>query len=257
MAEPQRQRRIRCDDMRHENIILGLETATSICSAGLASEGRFLAEISFDLKNNHDQVLSDSISHLLRLAGLRLEQIAGIAVSAGPGSFTGLRIGFGFAKGLAFAQNKPLIAINTLRLQAAAARGHAEIYFHSRGISLNAGVLVPVLTARRGEVYTAIFAAHERLPVNKSPEQVIALSDFADFAPDFAVVCGNGLTSLREASLLDRLKNCCLVPEEQARLSGGLVARMGHVMLLKGQTAGATTLEPHYVQSFVLGAPRA
>src|SRR5262245_38883970 len=138
-------------------MILGIETASPICSVGIAHEDRVLAEINFEVKNLHDRVLAETIQQLLRWCDMELPQLHAIAISAGPGSFTGLRIGMGVAKGMAFAQNKPMVAVNTLLLQAAAAAPFARAFALGRGTDVSAVRIVPVLHSRRGEVYTAAY----------------------------------------------------------------------------------------------------
>ncbi len=237
-------------------VILGIETATTICSVGLATSERVLAEISFDIKNIHDHALTESIAQLLRLAKLRAQDLQAIAVSAGPGSFTGLRIGMSVAKGLAFTHNKPTIAVSTLLLQAAAAVSYAEAC--TRGNSSEACTIVPVIPSRRHEIYTASFRLASPLPELATVESVIKVADFPAVLPARAVLCGHGLTALREAGLLEQLREHFLVPMESARLSGGLTARLGQIKFARGEVTHAETLEPLYVQDFETGpvAPR-
>ncbi|MGH7456047.1 MAG: tRNA (adenosine(37)-N6)-threonylcarbamoyltransferase complex dimerization subunit type 1 TsaB, partial [bacterium] len=143
-------------------MILGIETATTICSVGIADNEKVIAEIRFDIKNIHAEVLSESIEQLLRLSGIALKNIEAFAVSIGPGSFTGLRIGLATAKGLAFAGGKPLVAVGTLLAQAAAC-GQCSV-------NSNQWSVVPVMKARAGEVYAACFQSAWPMPVPTSAE---------------------------------------------------------------------------------------
>lgn len=237
-------------------MILGLETATTICSVGLATPERVLAETGFDLKNIHDRVLAESVAQLLRLTNHRMSDVQAIAVSAGPGSFTGLRIGMSVAKGLAFTHNKPMIAVSTLLAQAAAAVAHAEAF--AAGNTADECGIVPVIASRRHEIYTARFQLASPVPVLANAARVINVADFPATLPSRAVICGNGIAALREAGLLERVRGHHLVPPASARLSGGIIARLGQIKFAAGETVSAESLEPFYVQDFETGpvAPR-
>ena len=127
--------------------ILSLETSTPVCSIALHQDGqlKFLAEIHED--QSHAAKLTPLIEQALAISGWDANSLDAIAVSAGPGSYTGLRIGTSTAKGLCFALNVPLIAIDTLKLLAQKV---------SR-LNLAAGYLCPMLDARRMEVYYSLF----------------------------------------------------------------------------------------------------
>ena len=134
-------------------IILNIETATKNCSVSLAKNGEVIAIKELNNGNySHAEVLHPFIVAVLKEANLTSKEIDAVAVSKGPGSYTGLRIGVSAAKGLCFAFDKPLISIETLRSLAQA-------------ISVEEGLIVPLLDARRMEVYAAVF--------DKNIEQII------------------------------------------------------------------------------------
>lgn len=232
-------------------MILGIETATTICGVGLATPERVLAEINFDIKNIHDHVLTEAIGKLLRLTNLSMSEVSAIAVSVGPGSFTGLRIGMSVAKGLAFTHNKPMIGVSTLLLQASAAVSHAQAF--ARANAMDSCALVPVLNSRRNEIYAAEFALATPLPILTSEARVYKISAFASTLTKRSVICGNGVSALQEAGVLEALREHCIVAPESARLGGGLVARVGQIKFVRGETTTAEALEPQYVQDFETG----
>ncbi len=126
-------------------IILNIETATKNCSVSLAANGVILALKELNDKNySHAEKLHLFIQDVLSEANISKKDIEAIAVSKGPGSYTGLRIGVSAAKGLSFALDKPLISIETLKSLA-------------YSIKINNGLIVPMLDARRMEVYAAIY----------------------------------------------------------------------------------------------------
>lgn len=242
--------------MEFTGLILGIETATTICSVGLATAERVLAEINFDIKHIHDQVLTEAVAQLFRLGNFSMPEVRAIAVSSGPGSFTGLRIGMSVAKGLAFTHNKPMIGVSTLLVQAYAALAQAQAFAsaHARTECL----IVPLLSSRRNEIYAAEFESATPLPILKKEACVHKVADFAATLAPRSVLCGNGIAALQEAGGLDTLREQYIAPLEHTRLSGGLVARVGQIKFLHGEMTTAEALEPHYVQDFETGpvAPR-
>jgi tRNA threonylcarbamoyladenosine biosynthesis protein TsaB len=231
-------------------VILGIETATTICSVGIASGEKIIAELRFDIKNIHAEVLSESINQLLRLSGTDLKNIEAFAVSIGPGSFTGLRIGLATAKGLAFASGKPLVVVSTLQAQAAIQQ-----------CSVNIGQLespfgwsvIPVIKARAGEIYTARFQNAWPAPILQSDEVLLAVQDFPKWLQPPAVLCGNGIAMLQKHEVLTDSSDIVIVPDAAAMLSGGVIARLGATRLARGETADLPNLEPRYLQEFEIG----
>ena len=126
-------------------LILSIETATTNCSVSLSKDGKII-DLKEDYNNSfsHAERLHVYIKALLEENNVEPEQLDAIAVSKGPGSYTGLRIGVSAAKGLCFALNKPLISISTL-----------ESLAHQ--VNISEGNIVPMLDARRMEVYSAVF----------------------------------------------------------------------------------------------------
>lgn len=230
-------------------MILGIETATSICSVGIADNEKVIAEIRFDIKNIHAEVLAESIEQLLRLSGIALKNIEAFAVSIGPGSFTGLRIGLATAKGLAFAGGKPLMAVGTLLAQAGAS--------NQWSVNSNQSSIVPVMKARAGEVYAARFQSSWPMPIPTSDEVLLAVVGFSSWLQKPAVLCGNGVVMLQARGVLENLSDVIIMPEAAAMLGGGLIARLGAIKFAAGEVADLATLEPRYLQEFAIGPRKA
>lgn len=126
-------------------IILNIETSTKNCSVSIVEDGMIIAlKELVDMKYSHAEKLHPFISEVLEEGNVSLTQIDAVAVSKGPGSYTGLRIGVSAAKGLAFAFDIPLISVNTLQSLA-------------MSVQPDSGVIIPMLDARRMEVYSAVF----------------------------------------------------------------------------------------------------
>lgn len=129
------------------NYILNIETATKNCSVALAKDGQtILCKEIAEEGYSHAEQLHVFIETTLQEAGIRFQDLKAVAVSQGPGSYTGLRIGVSAAKGLCFTLDIPLIAVDTLQVIASQAK-------------VTEGLIVPMLDARRMEVYSAIFNA--------------------------------------------------------------------------------------------------
>ncbi|MFZ7972133.1 tRNA (adenosine(37)-N6)-threonylcarbamoyltransferase complex dimerization subunit type 1 TsaB [Fusobacterium watanabei] len=122
-------------------LILGIDTSTKICTCSIFdSENGVIAETSLSVKKNHSNIVMPIIDNLFKISDLTINDIDKIAVAIGPGSFTGVRIALGIAKGLAMALNKPLIAINELDILEAIASG-------------NENEIIPLIDARKERVY--------------------------------------------------------------------------------------------------------
>ena len=124
--------------------ILGIESSSLVASVAIVEDGVTMAEYTANFKKTHSQTLLPMIASMTELLGIELSTVDAIAVSGGPGSFTGLRIGSATAKGLGLALNKPLIHVPTLDATA------YNLY--------GAGALIcPIMDARRNQVYTGIY----------------------------------------------------------------------------------------------------
>ena len=155
--------------------VLGIDTSTLTTSVAIAVDGTVVgaADVATEL---HSDVLLVTIDDVVRAAGLTPAQLDAVAVGAGPGSFTGLRIGMATAKGIAFAAGVPLHAVSSL---AALAWDAGIALANDQVIPLADGLLVPVLDARRGELYAGFYRLEPRTVRAVAPERVIAPGELA------------------------------------------------------------------------------
>lgn len=167
-------------------IILNIDTALEIAYVGIAIDGVVKSVAQSDSKNRHAEFLHPAIIDVINEAGLTIEQIDAIAVTLGPGSYTGLRVGFSAAKGLSYALNKPLIGIGTLNAMYICMKEMYEGYDY----------YWPMIDARRMEVFTALYAADGKEVVAPSP--VILEDDvFSQYLDKKKILCaGNGSQKL-------------------------------------------------------------
>jgi len=167
-------------------LILALENSTMCGSIALVAEGLCLAENSLTTSTTHSQRLLASIHHLMAEGGVSWERLDAIAISTGPGSFTGLRIGLATAKGLAMATGKPLIGVSSLDTLACQ-------------LPWTAQTICPVIDARKHEVYTAFYRCdHSGYPKRESAYVAIAPESLALMIRDDVIFVGDGSTLYQE-----------------------------------------------------------
>jgi tRNA threonylcarbamoyladenosine biosynthesis protein TsaB len=214
--------------------ILNIETATKNCSVALAKEGKtILCKEIAEEGYSHAERLHVFIEEIIIEAGITFQDISAIAVSQGPGSYTGLRIGVSAAKGLCFALNIPLIAVDTLQVLASQAQ-------------IPNGLIIPMLDARRMEVYSAIFTPElEKIRVVQA--EIITENSFDDFTEtiyfvgDCAEKCKPFLTN-DNYIFLEEIK--CPSAKEMSFLS--------FEKYQKNDFVDVAYFEPYYLKDFMM-----
>ena len=146
--------------------ILGIESSSLVASAAVVENEVTLAEYTVNYKKTHSQTLLPMIDEMMRLLDMEPSAVDAIAVSGGPGSFTGLRIGSATAKGLGLALKKPLIHVPTLDAMA-------------YGLFGASGLICPMMDARRQQVYTGIYRFEERFEIVME-QSALAVADLAE-----------------------------------------------------------------------------
>lgn len=182
------------------------------------------------------------IDAALAQAGVAIGALDGVAVSIGPGSFTGLRIGLGLAKGLCFARGLPLVAVPTL-----------EALAHVANAPVGATVCA-ALDARRRECWAALFRVGADGAMVRLADDFTAAPDaLAARLPDGAIVVGDAGAAYAEVL---GARAAAVLPAEASEPSGGVVARLGARRLARGEQADPGTLEPTYVRPPEAQLPR-
>lgn len=183
-------------------VILNIETSTSVCSTALTAEGMVLTHYENFDGMNHATMLSGFIKKCLDFAEERELKLDAVAVSIGPGSYTGLRIGLSEAKGLCYALNIPLIGVSTLELMAVS----VMFNFDTDPDSL----LVPMIDARRMEVYTAVYD-FALTPLLKPSPLILDNESYSDFLADNKVAFfGDGSDKAKEVI---KSNNATFIPD--------------------------------------------
>lgn len=196
--------------------LLLIETATEVCSAAIAVDGRVIALAEEPDQPNHAARLTLLIQECTRQAGLTLAALDAVALSRGPGSYTSLRVGSSVAKGICYALDKPLLAVDTLRALAGAALAE----YHKTEADLSDLLILPMLDARRKEVWTAVYDAqlHELVPAQPLVLEHNLFADYLHAIPgkhpeSRYVVTGNGGLKLEnekffEGSVFSPVRKC-------------------------------------------------
>ena len=221
-------------------IILQIETATTICSVALARDGKVVAFKQVDQRNAHAEVITVFIDELLAIPGFSYSDIDAIAVSCGPGSYTGLRIGVSTAKGLCFALDKPLIAIETLEAMA--------FGVINEGIETDM-LLCPMIDARSMEVYTSIFNSKGE-NIKPTAAEIIDENSFADLLQDNKILFfGDGAEKCREI----------LSHNPNAQFLTGFINSATHLTkkaeekFMAKDFEDVAYFEPYYLKDFIAG----
>jgi tRNA threonylcarbamoyladenosine biosynthesis protein TsaB len=217
------------------SIILNIETTTKNCSVSIAEKGEILAIKELNNGNySHAEVLHPFILDVLKEANLTSDKIDAVAVSKGPGSYTGLRIGVSAAKGLCFALDKPLISIDTL----------TSLSF---SITIEEGIIVPMLDARRLEVYASVFnEKHQKIREIKA--EIIDENSFCEYLERSKVYfLGDGSQKCKE---IITHKNAIFIDAKFP--SAQEMAKLSYEKYKISDIENVAYFEPFYLKDFIV-----
>ena len=219
--------------------ILCIETSTDICSVAVSQNGKLLALEEKSSTQNHAKEITIMISNCLLKAGLEKKQLAAIAISAGPGSYTGLRIGVNTAKGLCYALDIPLIAIDSLQILAA---GIEDLDFE--------GFIMPMIDARRMEVYTATYDKNHQI-LEETSATILNEEFVKKYFNATIVLCGNGYS--KALSLLEPLK----IIESHKSASAKYMVKICYSYLREKKFVNYLNFSPYYFKAPNITSPKA
>ncbi len=222
--------------------ILHIETATQNCSVSLSENGKLLAFKEQTGNYTHAENLTVFIQQTLEEANLNFNQLDAVSVSKGPGSYTGLRIGVSTAKGICFALEIPLIAVDTLKSM-------------TKGVLLNqieADLFCPMIDARRMEVYAEI--VDKKLNVVRSVNaDIVDENTYSEFLRENTVCFfGNGMIKCKE--ILSTFNNSIFVEGIEPSAKG--MVEIATEKFLKKEFEDVAYFEPHYLKDFIVGKPK-
>ncbi len=220
------------------NKILAIEASGLVASCAIASEEKIIGEFSLNLKLTHSQTLLPMVDEVVKRTGTDLEEIDAIAVSGGPGSFTGLRIGSATAKGLGLALNKPIISVPTTQTIA------TDIFGAD-------GLIVPLMDARREQVYTGIYRNNGEGFCVVKDQMAVSIHELTNLVNELkepVIFLGDGVPVYK--AVLDeevRVKKAYAPINNNVQRAGSLAARAIE-MFNKGLAMPATDHVPDYLR---------
>lgn len=219
--------------------ILAMDTSAKSVSCALVKDGVVIASYFANNGLTHSQTLLPMVEHLLGTAGITMKEVDALAVNAGPGSFTGVRIGVAAVKGLAFTDEKPCISVSTL-----------ECMVNCVSLTPDA-VVCGVMDARCQQVYTALFRADEQgSPVRITEDAAMAIADLENQLKEIRstiILVGDG-SELCYRMLKDTVPNLVLAPASVRLQNAVGTALVAERLYQQGQTVSAEELLPVYLR---------
>jgi len=217
--------------------ILAFETSAKAASVALLQEGKLLAESYQNTGLTHSQTLMCMARDLLKSCALTVEDVDAVAVAAGPGSFTGVRIGVAAAKGFAWGRQCPCCGVSTLEAMALQ-------------LGVYDGYVLPVMDARREQVYTALFKAEQGTLTRLWEDRAISLEQVAQEIknlPKPIFLVGDG-SNLCYNKLNGQVPSLVLPAEHRLHQRAAGVALAARLMLQRGEKGDAASLQPNYLR---------
>jgi tRNA threonylcarbamoyladenosine biosynthesis protein TsaB len=215
--------------------ILNIETATTNCSVSLSNQGETIVlKEDYNSSYSHAEGLHVYIDQVLKEANITVNELDAVAISKGPGSYTGLRIGVSSAKGLCYAANMPLISIATLEALAHQVKTEEE------------GIIIPMLDARRMEVYSAVFNANYS-QIRETQAQILEANVFDDYLEANKVYfIGSGVEKAKE---IINHPNAIFI--EGKLPSANEMSILSYKKYKKSDIEDVAYFEPYYLKDFI------
>lgn len=216
-------------------MIIAIDTSTEMASVALVRDGEALAELSWRCGQSHTTQLLPSLVFLLEKTGSLIRDASGIIVARGPGSFNGLRVGVGTAKGLAFSLGVPLVGIGTMEVEA---YPHAET-----GLPV-----CPIFNAGRGEIAAALYQKRDGRWEQVVAENITTIDKLCAGISTPTIFCGAYVKSVA-GELQQKLGSKAIIPSSASRLRRAyFLAELGLKRLEAGDTDDVRTLQPLYLR---------
>ena len=232
-------------------MILCIETSTAVCSVALVENGKVIALRESLDGQNHAEKITIFIDEVMKEANMSYRDLDAVATSMGPGSYTGLRIGVSTAKGLCYAMEKPLIAVDTLAAMAYGFKDYKTTRLQDYKLE-STDILCPMIDARRMEVYSAFF--NEQLErISETNAIIIEENSFMEMKQNnHLYLFGDGADKL--ASLFENDENITVV--EKFHCSAAYMAELADKAFKNNDFVDTAYFEPFYLKNFVPGMPK-
>ena len=218
-------------------LILAFETSAKAASVALLEGKKLLAESYQNTGMTHSQTLMVMAEDLLKTCGYTPQQVEAVAVAAGPGSFTGIRIGVAAAKGFAWGGELPCYGVSTLEAM-------------TLWLGVYDGYVLPVMDARRSQVYNALFYARDGVLTRRCEDRAISLEELGEEIKNLSepiFLVGDG-SNLCYNTLKDAVPTLVLPPEHRCHQRAAGVALAAQRLIAAGDPGDAAALEPNYLR---------
>jgi tRNA threonylcarbamoyladenosine biosynthesis protein TsaB len=230
-------------------IILGIDTSTNCGSVAVTDKDNLLSESSIPSSHSYSRSLIGAIDELLKKCGIGIGDIDGYAVSIGPGSFTGLRIGLSTCKGFNLATGRPIIPVDTMDAMVDSISSDSE-FFQSAIFNLQSSILLlcPVIDARKEEIYTALYKYKDGKVEKIADETAVTPEKRCQAIDRPTIFFGDGLRAYGDF-IKSRLKGlACFYYDDMPKNIASSIAFMGAKKLERGDVADPVALKPKYIR---------
>ncbi len=217
--------------------LLGIESSGNTCAVGISGDKDLICNFAVNIPNIHSRELAPLIEQAITTAGIEMPQLSAIVLSAGPGSFTGLRIGYSLAKGLAHALNIPIIEVPTL-----------DVWAYQAGVQTNP--VMPVIDARRGEIFAAVYEWQNDEMIKIRDDQLLAPGDIKTLSESPLLLTGADAAKLYP--LLDEHLPAAskMITPAAAQPEIWSLLTIGYQKFQSREFSDLTTCEPLYMRAF-------
>jgi tRNA threonylcarbamoyladenosine biosynthesis protein TsaB len=224
---------------------IAIDTSTETASLALVRDGAVLAELTWRCGQNHTVQLLPGLSFLLKQEKLTINEADGIIVARGPGSYNGLRVGLGTAKGLAFSLNIPLVGVSTLEVEAYQAASNRPGW-----------LVCPILNAGRGEIATAIYQRERESWTKVVPEHLATVASLCSGIDTPTLFCGEYLPVVAPEILSKLGEKAVLVSGVAVVRRAAFLAELGNKRLKAHDYDDTATLQPLYLRAPPITQPK-
>lgn len=220
--------------------LIGIDSSGLVASVAIVEDDTLVAEYTIEHKKTHSTTLMPMLNEIVKMSELNLWEIDAIAIAAGPGSFTGLRIGSATAKGLAYSLNKPIIPVPTL-----AALAYNIQFFD--------GIICPIMDARREQVYNGLYTFNEGEFTELKEQRALSVQELLEelkneFLGEKVVFLGDGVSVYKSVIEEKLINNHFYASANISKQRAGSVAVLGKMYYNRGIIETAETHEPVYLR---------
>lgn len=220
--------------------LIGIDSSGLVASVAIVEDETLVAEYTVEHKKTHSTTLMPMLDEIVKMSELNLQEIDAIAIAAGPGSFTGLRIGSATAKGLAYSLNKPIVPVPTL-----AALAYNIQFFD--------GIICPIMDARREQVYTGLYTLNDGEFTELKEQRALSVQELLEelnheFSGEKVVFLGDGVPVYKSVIEEKLINTHFYAPANISKQKAGSVAVLGKMYYNRGITETAESHEPVYLR---------